>query len=312
MPPGACSAQWELGDLPAWGTAALARFWVAVEQPGPWGHDAFASSHLDPALGRALESATAHAGGRALLIRRPGRAGDARVRQPRQVFVAVGAAQGRPTLLSGRVEDVAELLELPWETLRRGEIPDSASLPHLSPSATSVALICTNAKRDVCCALRGLPLAAQLSRSHPERVWECSHTGGHRFAPTGVLLPTGTTLGRLDERLGDAALAAPGHEIAPKLLDRRVLRGLAHLTPRDQAVDAYARIRWGLPDVRQPLHIDWASDPTGSRWTASVDAPGVATTLRVAVSERVDPASRPASCGRDAGPSTYLEVTDLG
>ena len=51
----ACSTQWDA--LPAWGTATQARFWVAVEQSGPWGRDALTESHLDPDLGARLGAA---------------------------------------------------------------------------------------------------------------------------------------------------------------------------------------------------------------------------------------------------------------
>jgi hypothetical protein len=42
----------------------------------------------------------------------------------------------------------------------------------------------------------GIP-APQLSASRPNQVWECTHLGCHRFAPTGLLLPNGYAYGRL-------------------------------------------------------------------------------------------------------------------
>ncbi|MFD5460798.1 hypothetical protein ACFWIR_38285, partial [Streptomyces olivaceus] len=44
-------------DEPVSGTAPVARTWLLLEQPGPWGAKALTSSHLEPALGRALEAA---------------------------------------------------------------------------------------------------------------------------------------------------------------------------------------------------------------------------------------------------------------
>ena len=38
-------------------------------------------------------------------------------------------------------------------------------------------------------------------------VWESSHLGGHRFAPTGVILPTGYAYGRWDSAGATSALA---------------------------------------------------------------------------------------------------------
>ena len=69
-----------------------------------------------------------------------------------------------------------------------------ASLPWLAPS-DPILLVCTNGRHDVCCAVRGRPVALAGQETHPGRVWECSHTGGHRFSPTGVLLPVGPGAG---------------------------------------------------------------------------------------------------------------------
>ncbi|MCZ9337866.1 sucrase ferredoxin, partial [Streptomyces sp. TRM76130] len=50
-----CSTVSQDLDEPVSATAATARTWLLLEQPGPWGAKALTSSHLDPALGRALE-----------------------------------------------------------------------------------------------------------------------------------------------------------------------------------------------------------------------------------------------------------------
>lgn len=59
-------------DEPVSGTAPVARTWLLLEQPGPWGAKALTSSHLDPALGRALDAAAKGTGVRVALVRRPG------------------------------------------------------------------------------------------------------------------------------------------------------------------------------------------------------------------------------------------------
>ena len=100
-----CSTAWD--GLPAWGTAAQASFWVALEQPGPWGRDALTESHLDVAVGNALAGAASGSGGRVLLIRRPGHHADAHVPGPRRVFIAGGLAS-TPWLLAADVMDPAE------------------------------------------------------------------------------------------------------------------------------------------------------------------------------------------------------------
>ena len=65
-----------------------------------------------------------------------------------------------------------------------------ASLPALAPAPPQL-LVCTNGTRDTCCARLGRPVAAAAARRFPDQVWEVTHTSGHRFAPTTVLLPSG-------------------------------------------------------------------------------------------------------------------------
>jgi hypothetical protein len=68
--------------------------------------------------------------------------------------------------------------------------------------------VCTNGRRDECCAVKGRPVALGVAGRHPDRVWEVTHTSGHRFAATAVLLPAGTLHGRLDTDTAAALLAA--------------------------------------------------------------------------------------------------------
>jgi len=182
------------------GSAPEAVAWVALEQNGPWGAKAFTDSHLDPGLGRELEQvATAHRS-RPMLVRRPGRHPDEESRHvdPRTVLVAWTHPAG-VWLLEGLVADPTDVLHLDWDALQRGDHEAvRASMPSLVHSERSHLLVCTNGTRDLCCATKGRPLALAVAAHEPERTWEASHTSGHRFAPTTVLLPTGELHGRLD------------------------------------------------------------------------------------------------------------------
>ncbi|GAB97794.1 hypothetical protein KILIM_082_00110 [Kineosphaera limosa NBRC 100340] len=317
--PDSCSAAWVAGQPPAWGSAATATFWVALEQPGPWGHDAFAASRLDPVIGGGIAARAGAAGGRALLLRTPGRASLRRPGPaPRRVLIATGMPVGRPQLWTGSVTDPRDVLDLPWQELAAGHPERAARALDLRQGTESVLLICTNAQRDVCCAKLGLPLAATLAAEYPQRVFECSHTGGHRFAPTGVLLPTGATLGRLTSQLAAAALHAPLTRLDHNLVDAQNLRGLAHLEPVLQAADAYARATHGVHD----LAIDTRATlvPGHPRTTATTrvvsvrlaqHGAGEPEQLLLAVTETTDGVDRPVSCGRAPAPSSFFDVAEL-
>ena len=69
-------------------TAATARTWLLIEQPGPWGAKALKASRLDPAVGRDLEKARRGTGVRIALIRRPGRHADTHLPARHRVIAA--------------------------------------------------------------------------------------------------------------------------------------------------------------------------------------------------------------------------------
>jgi hypothetical protein len=240
--PDACSVLWEDAQASALGTAPAAMFWVALEQNGPWGARAATQSHLDPDLGGALDRMCADAGGRLILIRRPGTHSDPPEVRRRRVYLAGGLA-GRPWLLEADLDDPGQLARLALATLGSADIEAARdTLPGFKPSRAPVLMICTNAKRDVCCAVRGRPVALASSSRRPGRVWECSHTGGHRFAPTGVLLPHGQTFARLCATSAVAALdAATRNEVPRQLLDATHDRGRSHLGAAAQAAESTVR-----------------------------------------------------------------------
>jgi hypothetical protein len=191
------------------GSAPESAAWVALEQNGPWGAKAFTASHLDPGLGREIEAAAAAHRVRPVLVRRPGRHADDHAHTGgRRVLVAY-THPASTWLLDGILAGPEELLSLNWTALRAGD-RDAVrrSLPALRPSAEAQLLVCTNGARDLCCAVVGRPVALAAAALRPGRVWEVTHTSGHRFAPTAVLLPAGTLHGRLDAARADALLAA--------------------------------------------------------------------------------------------------------
>lgn len=61
-------------------------------------------------------------------------------------------------------------------------------------------LVCTQGSHDVCCGTEGVTFANSLEGSGA-RVLRVSHTGGHRFAPTALHLPSGRMWAWLDAEL---------------------------------------------------------------------------------------------------------------
>ena len=223
------------------GTAGRATAWLALEHVGQWGRDVLDGSALGEELSAALGEAVSQAGLKFLLIRQTGREGrvlhgapDAAGNPTHRVLYAL-CTPGAEKLYSFSVSTPAQLLELPLDNPQEliqatdAELMDSPAI-----------LVCTHSKRDRCCALRGRPIAAHLADILPTNVvWECSHTGGHRFAPVGIMLPTGYTYGRLSEPSALAAYLSLAGRAIPSL---HGLRGRSTDTPVEQAAEVAVRL----------------------------------------------------------------------
>jgi (2Fe-2S) ferredoxin len=209
---------------PLAGSAPPARRWLLLEHPGPWRIDAVAGSGIDPGVLSTLVK-KAGAATRILLIRRPGRI-DRRAAR-RWILSGLDTA----TVTGGWRDD--------QDLLAAADALIAASPPPESPEP--LILVCTHGVHDVCCALRGRPVAVELASRWPEHVWECSHIGGDRFAPNVVVLPDGFYYGDLDP--ASALDTVEAHLAGTVRPDR--LRGMARYLPPVQAAAIAAYERYG-------------------------------------------------------------------
>ena len=242
---------------PVRGTAPVARGWLLVEQPGPWGRDAILDGRLNADVAHALTARTADLDVRIQAIRRVGRDGD----RERTAFLVHA---GPRTTWARRLTftDPHELLALDPDTATQSQ-PPSVGEPHDDP----LYLVCTHSRRDACCALFGRPVATALTGAYGDAVWESSHLGGHRFAANLVVLPQGLVYGRVDAesalRLVDVSRRG--------LVDIELLRGRSSLDRWAQAADWYLRERTRLRGVDDVVveHVD--ADDDEADVTASAD-----------------------------------------
>jgi hypothetical protein len=250
------------------GTAPSTRRWLCLERPEAWSSDV--NQDHDPAV-RALLARAAAAGFRPLLIRESTSVQDRRLVR---IFLADTMPEGAMTTTL-TVERLEQLDDLP--------LPDSDYPLPGEPVAEPLLLICTHEQRDPCCGLDGKALVHALAGPN---VFECSHLGGHRFAPTALVLPTGYVYGRLEPTSATAVHTdAAAGEVA---IER--CRGRCTWSPKGQVAELAVRATTGLrspdalvvkDDTDDTVYLDTA---TGERWAVDL--------------EHVDvEATRPASCG---------------
>lgn len=218
-------------DEPMAGSAAVAATYLLVEHPGPWGRKALAESRFPEDVRHGLAEAAEAAGVRVQLVRRPGRTAAG---TGLRVF-ATYADPVAPWTATALLSSPDELLDLDLAALASG------SRTGLTPYDRALYLVCTNGRRDLCCAELGRPIVAALAAAYPDETWETTHVGGHRFAGAMLVLPHGLSYGRLDSR---SALAVVEASRAGEL-DLAHLRGRSAYDGAVQAAEIAVRERLG-------------------------------------------------------------------
>lgn len=293
------------------GTAPTACAWIVLEHPGPWGARIFEGGALPTSVAEHLRAGSA-SGVTTLLARRPETRG-------RRAGLRAWVARSTPgglLLREGEVHSYEDVLSWDLSAIGRGELPPFGSL-RTSP----IHLVCTNGARDQCCAVDGRALVTSLcGPSSPEAlrdsVWECSHIGGHRFAPVMLTLPAGTVHGRLtadqaqevisradrgdvllDTYRGRSGLPAPFQAAAIDARHRLDLHGIEEIdvlrVVRDRAVPVPACAPFDEDEVAcEVRHRD------GRAW-------------RAVVRRETQTEPRPESCGKEPVTGASWRVTDF-
>ncbi|WP_063038985.1 sucrase ferredoxin [Nocardia pseudovaccinii] len=276
-------------DVPLPGTATRVTGWLCVEQPGAWGRDVIGDEVLGQEITAELAARAAAAKVRPTLIRRPGRNEFTGVRT-----VLIASSRPRDSWCERfEITDLKQLLDLDLNLLNGA--PPGIGAPVRDP----LILVCAHGKRDQCCALFGRPIAANMAADYPDRVWECSHTGGHRFAPAMVLLPSGLTYGRVDTAAAIAAVEA----VRRGAVSLDGLRGRSGHHPVEQVAEIAVReqVSARLDDLTAHLETDSAATDSvpavvthrdGRRWRVTTRTVGFP--------------PRQASCGAAPKPVTAI------
>lgn len=256
----------ERGD-PLAGTGGFGERWFLVEIDGSWGRHAFLNSRLEPQLAKALVRRIESAGMRPLAIRRANRRADARRAQSEWRWAVVDTRPGRESVRWGSVQDPAGLLSVPLDGSTG------------TPSDQPVICVCTHARHDQCCAVKGRPVATAMAAAFPDETWECSHLGGDRFAATLILFPAGLYYGRATEQ--DAQQLVDLYRQG--LVDPRTFRGRSSSPNVVQAAEAVARAETGDDAIAAFHHRSTATEPKG--WRVTFDHAAEQVIVHLAASE---------------------------
>jgi hypothetical protein len=246
----ACSALAEELDEPLHGTAPVSPAWLLLEQPGAWGAEALEQSGLDPKVAGELKRLGDSHGFKILLIRRsPGR-----YQSESRTCLLARAARSETWMRRISFADPTELLDLDFSLFQQ------PTAPAIGEDTGSAYLVCTNSRRDPCCAERGRALMRSLPRPGRE-IWESAHQGGHRFAANLACFPHALFYGRADNQA--AELIVESHIRGEVVVDH--LRGRSADLPIVQAADYFVRISTGEERI-DGLAPETPRDLGSGRW----------------------------------------------
>lgn len=206
-----CSTQSLLFNENLIGTAPSTKIYILIEHKQPWANEAFESKAITQKLRSILNKYRNSA--RFLLVCNENTKHKTNVK----VMFYVQNNQERFSHAFTLYEAECSNHEHVCETI------EMYFLYHKLPSKTSSTqtrniLICTHGKFDLCCGKYGKPfyiksneILYKINAHKKVEIWESSHFGGHRFAPTIIDFPDGRYYGRLNEEIFTSIINRTGY-----------------------------------------------------------------------------------------------------
>ncbi len=240
-----CATLSSEANEPLYGSANHKTRWLLLEFSRAWGAHALDDSDLSAAVKAHLKGYLDRSPEANLLfIRQHGRHAE------HLAFYIAEVDLAAPKLYAYSLDRYEDLLVMDFDQ------PDLARL-----SDELLYLVCTNSRRDACCATYGLPVYRALREAVGEQAWMSTHQGGHRFASTALVMPQGLHYGRL--RDSDVPQLVEYSESGQILLEH--LRGRVCYEAPVQAGDYLLREQLGLTAI-DALRLDSVEQTAPDAW----------------------------------------------
>jgi hypothetical protein len=179
---------WEYG-VPLVGSATRGDVWFLVEYRGSWGAKAFEESTIPEEVKTYLSSFTNAENQVRILLIRQGSKKPVTSQDDLSFFVGRTSAH-QPRLHEYHLDAYEDILNIDLAEILSKESDDLASLRR-----EPLYLVCTNGRRDKCCAVYGPDVFQAMSAEAGEAVWQSSHIAGHNQAPIMLFFPHGVNYG---------------------------------------------------------------------------------------------------------------------
>jgi hypothetical protein len=184
LPQLCCESSLEAGE-PLFATAARVDTWLLLEYNLPWGAKALPESKLPDDVKSFLSGLLKTIPNSRFQFIRQRAGGSTGI-----TFYLCQSSPQHPTLYCFNLSSYSDLLSLDVSSIVAGQMD-------ARPVDEQLFLVCTNGRRDPCCARFGVPLYEAMKTYVGDAAWQTIHLGGHRFAGTMVCLPHGLYYGRV-------------------------------------------------------------------------------------------------------------------
>jgi len=296
----------QTGEEPI-GTASHYQTYVLIECPYPWSANVFDSRQIPPALKQFITQTQSQRSVRFLCVNQ-GRSARSSADAKTRVLIYdslhllasertyarrendggswFGSYRGFEFVVEG-LDQVEDCVRAYWQGINLGK----------PITRFKDVLICTHGMRDKCCARFGQPFFRAAERMVAEkslsdvRIWRVSHIGGHRFAPTAIVLPEGRYYARLTVSALQSFLTCWG-STEQLLIDlQQTYRGWGLLPPALQVLERtfFRQLGWAWLSYRLSYCVLNETDKTtlAVLWMQSPE--GVLTTYRAEVTRSRHP-----------------------
>jgi hypothetical protein len=215
------------------GTAAHYKTYVLIEHLFPWAKNAFDSKDIPSDLKALIQEFKEDNNSTSFLLINRGESNKTDYKKVIIYSRKEGLSDGYKKQ-EFEVENVEKFVPILKDKL----LSSNDSLLDAEESTRDI-LVCTHGVHDKCCAKYGKPfykgaknIISDLSLDKV-RIWQASHFGGHRFAPTIIDFPSGRYYGLLDSEIFKSILIGNGD------INRvsKAYRGWAKLPPLAQTLE---------------------------------------------------------------------------
>lgn len=209
-----CSALTRRFNIPLYGSAPRYDLWFILEYPTAWGKKAADEVDWFAPLEKRVPTGLL---ARRVLIRHPQKPILDAPAFP-LTFMIAHTTESDPALYEFTLQSPDDIAQIDLNAILNRDPALAANR-----QTTPLFVMCVNETRDPCCGTYGQPILDLLASQGDINAWGCTHIGGHRFAPTGIVFPHGVCYGHIDPDEIDLITAAAHRQaVYPRKMRGRV------------------------------------------------------------------------------------------